>query len=150
MTQEKDLYLFIRLGEKEEKQDNIIGRNYIGFSPDMTSEEIYNSARGYWWLDTDKFQRLIRIFVIHDDTVVMEITPNLKTGLMEVTQEQSEENNIQKGKKYFEGTYEDTPELPNDVGQPCSFIWQQNNIKYCTEYEYINEGILGVPQHDIF
>lgn len=96
-----------------------LGRNYIGYSPDLSDEQIYEAARGFWSLNPSRVFQIDRIFVVYNDRIVLEA--NL-TGLQR----------IHNGKYYFTGDIINNSEY---VGKNIRLNKSQNRVNYIDTLE---------------
>lgn len=60
-------YLIVHLDDKKEHPDDIINRQFKGYSPDMTDQEVYDSARDFWKADANRFKKVISVLGVNND-----------------------------------------------------------------------------------
>ncbi|MBM0811437.1 hypothetical protein [Staphylococcus epidermidis] len=120
-----NLYL-IKLGNKECFSDDIIERDKLGYSQNMTENEIYNAIRGYWRISETAFEEADFFLGLapEDDSgrqfrIIMEIQ-HYTNSLTTVDEDESNDSGgrIKTGTKYFEGAITNETNL---VGQIVQF-----------------------------
>ncbi|HCY7045333.1 TPA: hypothetical protein O1375_002448 [Staphylococcus aureus] len=120
-------YLIVHLDDKFEHPDDIINRQFTGYSEDMTDQELYNSARAFWSVNEDRFKNVISILGVNNDgKVVIEIAPD-NDSLKAVSDEDIERNELNKGAKYFTGQFSTNSEESSKVGQTLSIKWTRQS-----------------------
>lgn len=127
-------YLIVHLDDKKYHPDDIINRQFKGYSEDMTDQEVYDSARGYWRVSKDRFENVIAVLGVHKDSVVIQIKPCDKS-LRIVSEADIERNKLNKGAKYFTGDFSTVSENGNKVGHTSLIKWGQQPFIYKTESE---------------
>lgn len=120
-----NLYL-IKLSNEDEFSDDIIDRDKLGYSENMTQEEIYDSIRGYWRISEKSFEEADFFLGLapEDESgrlfrIVMEIQP-YNNSLTTVDEDESNNSGgeIKTDTKYFEG---DITNETNLVGRVVQF-----------------------------
>lgn len=120
-----NLYL-IKLSNEDEFSDDIIERDWLGYSKNMTQDEIYNAIRGYWRISETSFEEADFFLGLapEDESgrrfkIVMEIK-HYKNSLTTIEEDESlaYDNCIKAGAKYFEG---DITNETNLVGRVVQF-----------------------------
>ncbi|MFF5909469.1 hypothetical protein ACFY6E_12390 [Staphylococcus cohnii] len=131
----KQEYLIVHLEDKEYHPDDIINRQFKGYSPDMTVQEVYDSARAFWSVDEDRFKNVISVLGVNNDgKVVIKIAPD-DGSLETVSEADIERNKLNKGAKYFTGQFTTDSEDDSKVGQTLSIKWTRQSFIYKTESE---------------
>lgn len=120
-----NLYL-IKLSNEDEFSDDIIDRDKLGYSENMTQEEIYNAIRGYWRISETSFEEAdFFLGLAPEDNsgrrfkIVMEIK-HYNNSLTTVDEDESNNSGgeIKTDTKYFEG---DITNETNLVGKVVQF-----------------------------
>lgn len=128
-------YLIVHLNDKEYHPDDIINRQFKGYSEDMTDQELYNSARAFWSVNEDRFKNVISVLGVNNDgKVVIEIVP-YDDSLETVSEADIERNKLNKDAKYFTGQFSTNSEESSKVGQTLSIKWTRQSFVYKTEGE---------------
>lgn len=128
-------YLIVHLNDKKYHPDDIINRQFKGYSSDMTDQELYDSARAFWNVDEDRFKNVISVLGVNNDgKVVIKIAPD-DGSLETVSEADIERNKLNKGAKYFTGQFTTDSEDDSKVGQTLSIKWTRQSFVYKTESE---------------
>lgn len=95
-------------------QRDELGRSYIGYSPSMNDEEIYQASRGFWTLNPSRTFKVDRVFIVYKESIVLDLE---LTGIQKI-------NN---GKYYISGSSIEDSEF---VGKNIQLNKSQNRINY--------------------
>ena len=128
-------YLIVHLDDKFDHPDDIINRQFKGYSEDMTDQELYNSARAFWSVNEDRFKNVISVLGVNNDgKVVIKIAPD-DGSLETVSEADIERNKLNKGAKYFAGSFTTDSKDDSKIGQTLSIKWTRQSFVYKTEGE---------------